>query len=153
MDALHLATAIACGAIRFITDNSKDTNDRIIEIAVVTPGDLQGGEIRNATSNLGGSTSGSARRCCHQGASHVTRAAHRMSWPLHLLMRVDALDRPRRGTHVINTRGHVFLEARPGGPLEADIEPFAAPGDEGWLNHNKRPALATCTSWRRDHDG
>ena len=39
-DATHLATAIAMGAHRFITNNSKDFSPRIKEIEVTHPADL-----------------------------------------------------------------------------------------------------------------
>ena len=39
-DATHLATAIAMGAHRFITNNSKDFSQRIKEIEVTFPADL-----------------------------------------------------------------------------------------------------------------
>lgn len=41
MDAVHLATAIAGGADRFITNNSKDFTPEITEITVVGPQDLR----------------------------------------------------------------------------------------------------------------
>lgn len=40
-DAVHLATAVAVGADRFITNNSSDFTTRITEIDVVYPADLQ----------------------------------------------------------------------------------------------------------------
>ena len=40
MDAVHLATAVDAGADRFITNNSRDFDSRIVEIDVVRPGQL-----------------------------------------------------------------------------------------------------------------
>ena len=40
VDAVHLATAIAAGADRFITNNPADFDPSIAEIAVTTPADL-----------------------------------------------------------------------------------------------------------------
>ncbi len=40
VDAVHLATAIAAGADRFITTNTADFRQSIKEIAVTTPADL-----------------------------------------------------------------------------------------------------------------
>lgn len=39
-DAVHLATAVAVGADRFITNNSSDFSKTIVEIEVTYPGDL-----------------------------------------------------------------------------------------------------------------
>lgn len=39
-DAVHLATAVAAGADRFITNNSFDFTTAITEVAIVTPLDL-----------------------------------------------------------------------------------------------------------------
>lgn len=39
-DAVHLATAVAVGADRFITNNSRDFNASITEIDIVTPSEL-----------------------------------------------------------------------------------------------------------------
>lgn len=39
-DAVHLATAVAVGADRFITNNSADFSKTIVEIEVTYPGDL-----------------------------------------------------------------------------------------------------------------
>ena len=39
-DAVHLATAVAAGADRFITNNSSDFPKAITEVAVTYPGDL-----------------------------------------------------------------------------------------------------------------
>lgn len=39
-DAVHLATAVAVGADRFITNNSRDFSAAITEIDVVTPADI-----------------------------------------------------------------------------------------------------------------
>lgn len=40
-DAVHLATAVAVGADRFITNNTRDFSAAITEIDVVTPQDLR----------------------------------------------------------------------------------------------------------------
>jgi predicted nucleic acid-binding protein len=40
-DAIHLATAVASGADRFITNNSSDFSKRITEIEITYPGDLK----------------------------------------------------------------------------------------------------------------
>jgi predicted nucleic acid-binding protein len=39
-DAVHLATAVAVGADRFITNNSKDFQKSIVEIEIIYPSDL-----------------------------------------------------------------------------------------------------------------
>lgn len=39
-DAVHLATAVAVGADRFLTNNTKDFGGEIAEIEIVTPADL-----------------------------------------------------------------------------------------------------------------
>ncbi len=39
-DAVHLATAVACGADRFITNNSSDFTKAIADIAVTYPDEL-----------------------------------------------------------------------------------------------------------------
>ena len=39
-DSIHLATAVAAGADRFITNNTNDFSDAIDEIDIVTPADL-----------------------------------------------------------------------------------------------------------------
>jgi len=39
-DAVHLATAVAAGADRFITNNTRDFSKAITEIDIVTPEDL-----------------------------------------------------------------------------------------------------------------
>jgi len=39
-DAVHLATAVAAGADRFITNNARDFQQSIEEVAVTYPGDL-----------------------------------------------------------------------------------------------------------------
>jgi len=40
-DAVHLATAVAVGADRFITNNSRDFSAAITEIDIVTPAELR----------------------------------------------------------------------------------------------------------------
>ncbi len=40
-DAVHLATAVAVGADRFITNNSRDFSAAITEIEIVTPAELR----------------------------------------------------------------------------------------------------------------
>lgn len=40
-EAVHLATAVAIGADRFITNHSRDFTDAITEIDIVTPADIQ----------------------------------------------------------------------------------------------------------------
>lgn len=40
VDSVHLATAVAAGAERFITNNTRDLGPVITEIAIVTPADL-----------------------------------------------------------------------------------------------------------------
>ncbi|HUC22984.1 MAG TPA: PIN domain-containing protein [Streptosporangiaceae bacterium] len=42
-DATHLATAVALGADRFITNNQRDFSQAITEVKVVYPGDLTDG--------------------------------------------------------------------------------------------------------------
>lgn len=42
-DAVHLATAVAAGADRFLTNNRKDFPRTIVEIEVTYPGDLDNG--------------------------------------------------------------------------------------------------------------
>lgn len=42
-DAVHLATAVAAGADRFVTNNSRDYTKSIVEIDVVYPSELPGG--------------------------------------------------------------------------------------------------------------
>lgn len=39
-DAVHLATAVAVGADRFITNNTRDFSSNMTEIDIVTPADL-----------------------------------------------------------------------------------------------------------------
>lgn len=39
-DAVHLATAVNCGADRFITNNQRDFRRSIVEIAITYPADL-----------------------------------------------------------------------------------------------------------------
>ncbi len=42
-DAVHLATAVAAGADRFVTNNRRDFSDRITEIDITHPEDLATG--------------------------------------------------------------------------------------------------------------
>jgi predicted nucleic acid-binding protein len=52
-DAAHLATAVASGADRFLTNNRRDFPKTITEIDVVYPSDLPGGDPDGASGHAG----------------------------------------------------------------------------------------------------
>lgn len=87
-------------------------------------------EIRNAVSDLVALTEEQRTEMLPSG--RVTRAADRISWAIHFLHRVDAIQRPRRATYVIAERGKGLLSSHPDGLTERDLKPHAKSGDEWW---------------------
>lgn len=87
-------------------------------------------EIRNSVSDLVALTEEQRTEMLPSG--RVTRAADRISWAIHFLHRVEAIQRPRRATYVIAERGKGLLSSHPDGLTERDLKAHAKSGDEWW---------------------
>lgn len=87
-------------------------------------------EIRNGASDMVGLSHEQRTEILPSG--RVTRAADRISWAIHFLHRVGALQRPRRGTYVITDLGRKLLTSSPDGLTERDLKPHAKAGDVWW---------------------
>ncbi|MCB1257690.1 MAG: restriction endonuclease [Microthrixaceae bacterium] len=87
-------------------------------------------EIRNSVSDLVGLTDDQRTEMLPSG--RVTRTADRISWAIHFLNRVEAIQRPRRATYVITERGMALLSSHPDGLTEHELKPHAKSGDEWW---------------------
>lgn len=87
-------------------------------------------EIRTSVSDLVGLTEEQRSEMLPSG--RVTRAADRISWAIHFLHRVEAIERPRRATYAITERGQALLSSNSDGLTEHDLKSHAKPGDEWW---------------------
>jgi restriction system protein len=104
-------------------------------LTVLSDGEAQNTRsIRNAVSDFVALTD--EQRTGMLPSGRVTRAADRISWALHFLHRVRAIERPRRATYMISDRGRTLLANHADGLTERDLKPLAAPGDEWWIQRS-----------------